>query len=418
MKIAILRKKYTFHGGAEGFSQNLLLRLAGAGNEVHIYSIRWSAGPYENIHFHKVPAVVFNSFLRDLTYAVSSFFLLKRQRGFFDVIQSHDKTLYQDIYRAGDGCHIEWLKQRWKRTSIPGRLSIIFNPYHWLILSLERMILKGHRFKKIIAISEMVKKNIIENYNVSPDDIEVIYNGVDLNKFHPDNKRKYREEVRKKYGLGDTEFVVLFMGSGFERKGVKYLIEAVEVIPEPVTLLIVGKGATKKYKTTLNFQDTPVYKDIIPAKAEIQKKRLDSPVKPENDELVYSRGRQKIIFCGPQKDNHKYYAAAEVFVTPSIYEPFGNVHLEALASGLPVITTRQSGASEIIRNGKQGFVAEKPEDINEMAERIRELMDKDVNRKMSMEARRLAEKFSFEEHIKRTLELYKKIAVTGSNSGN
>ena len=125
MKIAILRKKYTFHGGAEGFSQSLIAQLADAGHEVHIYAIKWEGSPsWKNISVHKVPAITFNSFLRDLTFAISSFFLLKKQRGFFDIIQTHDKTFYQDIYRAGDGCHIEWLRQRWKRTGFSGKLSI------------------------------------------------------------------------------------------------------------------------------------------------------------------------------------------------------------------------------------------------------------------------------------------------------
>jgi UDP-glucose:(heptosyl)LPS alpha-1,3-glucosyltransferase len=152
MKIAILRKKYTFHGGAEGFSQSLIIRLADAGNEVHIYAIRWEGTPCsKNIYFHKVPAITFNSALRDLSFAISTRILLKREK--FDIIQSHDKTLYQDIYRAGDGCHIEWLKQRWKRTGFLGKLSIALNPYHWLILFIEKVLFNGRRFKKVIAIS-------------------------------------------------------------------------------------------------------------------------------------------------------------------------------------------------------------------------------------------------------------------------
>jgi len=165
MKIAILRKKYTFHGGAEGFSQSIIKQLAGTGHEVHIYAMKWDSNPTaKNIYFHKVPAITFNSTLRDLSFALSACRLLKREP--FDIIQSHDKTLYQDIYRAGDGCHIEWLGQRWKRTGLVGKLSIAFNPYHWLVLFMERLIFKGHRFKKVIAISELVKKNIIEHYNV------------------------------------------------------------------------------------------------------------------------------------------------------------------------------------------------------------------------------------------------------------
>jgi UDP-glucose:(heptosyl)LPS alpha-1,3-glucosyltransferase len=366
MKIAIIRKKYTFHGGAEGFSQALIARLAEEGNEIHIYSMQWQGNPAGNIHFHKVPVLASNSFLRDSSFAVSSFFLLRKQR--FDIIQSHDKTLYQDIYRAGDGCHIEWLRQRWLRTGLAGKLSITFNPYHWLVLALEQMIFRGHRYKKILAISELVKKNVIENYGVPASGIEVIYNGVDLEKFHPDNKIKYRSSIRERHGLSETDFVVLFVGSGFERKGVKYLLQAVESLSEPVSVLIVGRGPEKKFNN-------------------IGK-------------------RQKIVFCGVRRDIEKYYAASDIFVFPSIYEPFGNVHLEALASGLPVITTKNSGAAEIIRQGLNGFVVERPEDYRAIADKIKLLSEEDKREQMSLEARSLAEKFTFKRYTEQIMKLY------------
>jgi UDP-glucose:(heptosyl)LPS alpha-1,3-glucosyltransferase len=376
MNIAVIRKKYTFHGGAEGFSSSFIEKLAEDGHEVHIFAIKWQAdSSHQNIRFHKVPAVTFNSFLRDLTFAVSAYFILRRQKKSFDVIQTHDKTVYQDIYRAGDGCHVEWLKQRWKRTGFLGKLSIVLNPYHWLILFLENNIFKQCRYKKIIAISEMVKRNIIQNYGVPSSDIEVIYNGVDIKKFHPENKMKYRSEIRQRHGLEDSDFVVLFMGSGFERKGVGYLIRAVETIPQQVAVLIVGKGDAKKFSNIIK--------------------------------------RQRIIFCGPQKDNDKYYAAADIFVFPTIYEPFGNVHLEALASGLPVITTRNSGAAEIIKDNVHGFVIEEPEDFRAIAEKITVFLDnREKLKSVSENARRLAEEFTFEKHINKILELYKRVVAT------
>ncbi len=372
VRIAIIRKKYTFHGGAEGFSGSLIENLAGKGHEIHIFAIKWQADKQpKNVHFHKVPAVTFLSFLRDLSFAVSSFFLLKKQRKRFDIIQTHDKTLFQDIYRAGDGCHIEWLRQRWKRTGPAGKASIVLNPYHWLVLALERCIFRFHRFRKIIAISELVRKNITDNYGVDSSDIEVIYNGVDTARFDPRNRAEYRSVIRRKYGLSDTEFVVLFVGSGFERKGVKYLMRAVESVPGPVSLMIVGKGSVKSFR---------------------------------------GEGMERIIFCGPQREIHKYYAAADMFVFPTMYEPFGNVHLEALSSGLPVVTTRQSGAAEIIEDGVHGFVVSGPEDTKTMAEKIRFLMNnRDQLESMSKNARQLAREFTFEKHIAETEALYRKI---------
>jgi UDP-glucose:(heptosyl)LPS alpha-1,3-glucosyltransferase len=358
VKIAILRKKYTFHGGAEGFSQALITQLAAAGHEIHIYAMQWEGNPAANIIFHKVPALSTNSFLRDLSYAISCRFLLKNTS--YDIIQSHDKTLYQDIYRAGDGCHIEWLKQRWLRTGLSGKLSIVLNPYHWLILSLERMIFRGHRYRKILAISELVKKNIMEYYHVPSDDIIVIYNPVDIERFHIRNRERHRTEIRGRHGIGNEDFVVLFVGSGFERKGARYLIEAVELLGRSVTVLIVGKGKEEPYK------------------------RLAK--------------RQKVVFCGPQKEVELYYAASDIFVFPTMYEPFGNVHLEALASGLPVITTSNSGAAEIIQDGVQGFVVPVPEDVTGIAQGIAKLFDHEVRENMGREARALAESFSYDKY--------------------
>lgn len=381
MKIAIIRKKYTYHGGAEGFSGRFIDLLAAEGHEIHIFAIQWQAEKVNgNVHFHKVPAITFISFLRDLTFAISSYILLRRQRKYFDIIQTHDKTLYQDIYRAGDGCHIEWLQQRWKRTGLTGKISIICNPYHWLILWLERAIMRGNRFRVIIAISNMVKNNIIQHHGVAPDKIEVLYNGVDLDRFNPENRGEYRRAIRERYGMTEKDFVILFVGSGFERKGVKYLLQAVESVPGPVAVMIVGKG----------------------------KKPIFSP----HDKGWPFQRKQKIVFCGPQKDIEQFYAAADIFVFPTMYEPFGNVHLEALASGLPVITTKNSGAAEIIADGEQGFVIDRPEDVASLSEKVKYfLQHRDRGESMSHNARKLAEKFSHDRHIGKVLELYERIVA-------
>jgi len=369
MKIAIIRKRYSFHGGAEGFSELLSKRLSEYSNEVHIFAINWTDEPsHPNIHLHKTPAIRFNSLLRDITFVISTFILLKRRRGYFDIIQSHDKTIYQDIYRAGDGCHIEWLRQRWRIEDIKGRLSILLNPDHWFILGLERFIFKYRRFKTVIAISEMVKRNIMDNYGVPPSLIRVVYNGVDIERFNPQNRDRFRDEIRGIYGIGGREFVILFVGSDFKRKGLRYLIEAIESMDSPVRLMVVGRGSYKG-----------------------------------------RAGDDRVIFCGPKGDVHKYYAASDIFVFPSIYEPFGNVHLEALASGLPVITTRQTGASEIIEDGRQGFIIDNPQDTETLAKKISLLIEPERRREMGIEARRLAERFSIESHVEEVMRLYQSL---------
>ncbi len=366
MRIAIVRKKYVFHGGSEGFSQSLIRSLSAAGNEVHVYALEWDGPSNDRVSIHSVPALRWNSFLRDLTFALSARRLLRRER--FDIIQSHDKTLLQDIYRAGDGCHIEWLRQRWKRIGWAGRMSILFNPYHWLILGIERSIFRRHRYRKIIAISELVRRNIGEHYGVRPNDIVVIYNGVDLHRFHPSNRERFRDAVRMRHGIGEHEMVLLFVGSGFERKGVEFLLRAADLVDFPLVVLVVGRGRAEGYQ------------------------------RPDR--------RQRVVFAGPRKDVEEYYAAADIFVFPSIYEPFGNVHLEALASGLPVITSRCSGGAEVIRNGENGYVVDEPEDCEEIAQAIRKCRDGSVRDAMGTEARRTAERFSEDVFVQNIMRLY------------
>jgi UDP-glucose:(heptosyl)LPS alpha-1,3-glucosyltransferase len=248
---------------------------------------------------------------------------------------------------------------------------MLCNPYHWLILGLERSIFRKRRYRRIIAISELVKRNIIEHYHVPAGDIVVIYNGVDLERFHPGNRQRFRSEVRRQYDIPDSARVFLFVGSGFERKGVRYLIEAAERLDASVTLLIVGKGSGEKFR------------DIIK--------------------------KQRVIFCGPQKQIEQYYAAADAFVFPTMYEPFGNVHLEALASGLPVITTRNSGASEIIDEGKSGFVVQGPEDTEAIAAGMKKLLDADLLHAMGSDARNAAEKFTMARFVHEIMQLYSDI---------
>ena len=218
----------------------------------------------------------------------------------------------------------------------------------------------------------------MDNYPVSSNDIAVIYNPVDLEKFHPLNREKYRRKIRTEYGLSEHDVVMLFVGSGFERKGVRYLIEAAELLAEPITVLIVGKGPKEKFGSLIK--------------------------------------NQRIIFCGPQKEIEQYYAAADAFVFPTLYEPFGNVHLEALASGLPVITTKNSGAAEIIESGKSGFVVSMPEDTASIADGMARLLDQEVCDRMSQEARAVAEKFTVERHMAEIKELYLDIMNEKKNS--
>tara|TARA_B100000315_G_scaffold93715_1_gene86175 strand:- start:326 stop:1060 length:735 start_codon:yes stop_codon:yes gene_type:complete len=242
-----------------------------------------------------------------------------------------------------------------------------------LILKLEKHIFEGGQCKKIIAISEMVKRDILKHYCLPTDKVEVVYNGVRLDRFHPDNKRRYRNEVRKRIGVLGDVVMILFVGSGFERKGLEYLVRAVELLGcENWRLVLVGKGDWNHY---LRF--------------------------------VSEQTRKKIITLDPVDNVETLYAAADLFVLPSIYEPFGNANLEALASGLPIVTSQNTGAAEIITPKKEGMVVEDPANPEAIAEAIGYLMDSKVREPMGKFARLLAERFTQKRNAEAMLKIYR-----------
>ena len=178
MKIAVIRQKFVNYGGAEQFVAEYTTHLANMGHEIHIFANQWMPSNHPNIRVNPVRAIKRNSFLRTLSFA---WFALQAVRSeSFDIVQSHERIWRQDLYRAGDGCHREWLERRARYLPFVKRLSFRFNLFHQLILKLEKIIFESGQCKKIIAISEMVKRDILKHYQLPEDRIEVVYNGVRL----------------------------------------------------------------------------------------------------------------------------------------------------------------------------------------------------------------------------------------------
>ncbi len=372
MKIALIRKKFAIQGGAERHVSDFLKGLVDNGHEVHILANKWEA--LKGVTFHTIPVFSLGSFFKTLSFVLNVKPELERVG--FDIVQSNERTLSQDIYRAGDGCHKEWLEQRGRYASWMKRLSIKISPFHLLMCFLERKIFSQGNYKKIIAISKMGKEEIRKHYSVPADDIQVIYNGVDLKKFQPVADSSAKEKLRKEYGIGKDDLLLLFVGSGFERKGVKFLLQALGKLKrDKVKLLVVGKGRANAYAGLINSLGI----------------------------------KEQVVFTGVIEERERVFQCADIFVFPTMYEPFGNVHLEALATGLPVITTSRSGAAETITSKVNGFVVEEPSHVDEIAESIEYLYDDSVRKQVGIEARKLAEQFTLERNTREILELYNEV---------
>jgi UDP-glucose:(heptosyl)LPS alpha-1,3-glucosyltransferase len=356
MKVALVRQRYTDFGGAERYTSALAEHLIDSGHEVHVFAHEWKGKKDRakggGIVFHRVPMMKGLSVLEVLSFAVNSRRMLKRER--FDIIQSFERTLYQDIYRAGDGCHREWLIQRRKIDPWYKTMTKTINPLHLSLLHIEREIFREGNYRAIIAISKRGKEEIIKHYGVPPEKITVIYNAIDTKRFDLKGRKAIRSKVRKTLGIPQEVPVILFVGSGFRRKGLPAAIRALAGLDSEIRLMVIGKDRIAPYRSLAREKDVD----------------------------------KRVIFVGPVVDVENYYCASDLFVFPTIYEPFGNVCLEAMAAGLPVVTSRICGASEVLHEGKNGFIVNDPTDHVEVADKVRKGLElksetvRDCNKEM------------------------------------
>jgi UDP-glucose:(heptosyl)LPS alpha-1,3-glucosyltransferase len=181
--------------------------------------------------------------------------------------------------------------------------------------------------RHIVAISARGKSEIETLYGTAPVSITVVYNGVDLARFHPDNRPRWRDEMRTSLGIPAEAWLIAFVGSGFERKGLGPLLDAVARLGDRrVRVLVAGKGRTEAYR-----------------------------------EMAARLGvADAVTWVAPRPDVERIYATADVVALPARYEPFGNVHLEALASGVPVLTSAATGRHRGRRSGVSGAVVARP----------------------------------------------------------
>lgn len=379
MKIAFVIYNWSeSKGGVERYAYDLARYLTKEGNEIHIFCATNDSTSSPNLIFHIVPAGGIFSYLKYLAFANNSARMLKADK--FDVIHGFGRTYAQDVYRVGSGCHWEYLRSRHpSMNNIFVRIIQYLNPRNQVIMRLEKKSFDKGAYKKVICISNRVRQEVQKYYHITDQDIKIIYNGIDLARFNPANQGKYRSEIRAKLGLSDKEIVILFVGSGFERKGLQYAIESLALVPADkrlnLKLLVVGSGNIGKYQS-------------------LAKK--------------HNIGKQ-VLFTGAQTQIERYYAASDIFLFPTLYEPFGTVCLEAMASGLPVITTRIAGASEVIANSIDSFVIEAPSDTKTIAEKIVYLLDPVWCGNMSKAAALTATKYSFEENFRQVKEVYKEV---------
>jgi len=356
MKLALIRRQYSATGGAELYLQRLLCSLAERNHELHLFTELWETLP-PGVTLHPIEISASRA-ARGVRFAEAVQSELTRER--FDCVFSLERTLKQDVYRAGDGVHRVWLERRrqfapwWKKPFVG------IGAFHRNMRTLEARTFDPQNTRRVIVNSEMVRREILEHFQFPAERIHLVRNGVDVARFQ--NGR--RAETRARFGVKDDEFLWLFAGSGWERKGLKFVLQAFEQLsarhcrhcpPPKIKLLVAGKGRKP-------------------------------PFVPNG-----------VIFSEQAGDLEHFYAAADLFVFPPVYEPSANVVFEALAAGLPVITSANNGAAEIIQEKVTGSVVKefwRPECLAAAAQRWME-------RPRRVQAN--AAEFSLERNVSETL---------------
>ncbi len=373
MRIALIRRRYTAFGGAERYTAAVAEGLARHGHEVHLFAERWTSngGTSPGISLHRVPVPPGPSFARVLAFAAGAARAVSRER--YDAVVSFERTLRQDVYRAGDGCHREWLLRRGAALAPARRALMRANPLHATYLWLEGRIFRDPRCRLIIANSHRGRDEIVRHYGTDPGRIAVLHTGVDLEAYHPRHGAERRGAVRQGLGLAEAELALLFVGSGFERKGLGPLLCALDLLRRDAGNLAIRL--------------------LVAGRREVRYERMARRL-----------GLQaRVTFLGGAGDVADLCAGADAFILPSLYDPFSNACLEAMAAGLPPITSRANGTSELIEDGMEGFVLEDPTDSRAIAKAILAAGDPAAREAMGAAARRRAEAHPFAAHLDQLL---------------
>src|SRR5215831_16581615 len=329
LRIAFIRRGYSRSGGAEAYLKRLADGVVRVGHEVQLVTTdewpeeQWSFGSIKRSRATTV--IGFADELEQIRPQLHS-----------DVLFSLERVWRCDVYRAGDGVHRGWLARR-RKFEIPLKQFVrAASRKHRDLLQLEESLFAARKAGRVIAASQMLRNEITEIYGYPADHIDLVRNGVPLDRFRFDPE--LREKSRAELNLKQDQIALLFAGSGWERKGLLFAIQAMALCKDRrIRLLVAGRGDASPYKTT---------------------------------RLRFWR-EEPVQFLGEIADLVPVYAAADMFILPTIYDAFSNACLEALACGLPVITTRYNGFSEIIEDGVHGLIVEDPGNFIALRDAIR-----------------------------------------------
>jgi UDP-glucose:(heptosyl)LPS alpha-1,3-glucosyltransferase len=366
LRIAIVSPEVGVGAGVPHYWHALATVMA-KDHEVHVFTARANRASLAGVTVHRVQALMLGWFLLHATFymaVIARFTLarLLRRRRFDLVLGIGALTPFADVATV-HFVQARELDLQNKGLFPPERpsggiASIDYALYSHTMGWLGRNFYRRSQ-TRIVAISAAVKRDLVLFEGAPASAIVVLPNGIDVERFHPANRLLFREETRARLGVSPEESVVLFVGNSWGRKGLRTVIEAIhDEDLANVRLVVVGEGSQAAFLEGLPPQ-------------------------------VVAR----VIFAGRnQLEVERFYAAADVFILPTLYEPFGLVILEALASGVPTIVSASAGASEWLNDGVDALFLQDPSDAAEARTALRSILfDPSVAASLSVNGRIKAE---------------------------
>ena len=362
MKIALVHKRLELRGGTERVLYRTVEGLRDRGHEVHLFCQQFRIPVPSGVRAHRVPGIARPRGARVLSFAYFAPRVVARHN--CDVVMSFDRIFTQDIFRSGAGPRKLLLEKLKSESGILRKLWYATSLYHHLVVSIENRQIRKNNRSKIIAVCRQTKKEFIDVYGISEERVRVIHNGVDCVQFDPKRRCTEGRQLRAELKIPPDARVALFVGTGFRRKGLHRLLDLWDRNELPgVYLVVVGND-----------------------------RRLASFRKRW-------RSEKRVIFAGPQDKVENYYACADVLVLPALQEAFGNVVLEAMASGLPVVTVAGVGALDHASAALCAGILSDPGDPSELKSKILQMLDEGRWPALAQEARQTAEKYTWDNYL-------------------
>lgn len=360
-RIALVTRRFDAYGG--GTERDLIITancLARAGHQLAIYTLD-ARGSIHDLDVRRVRVPAAGRSLRLLVFAHRAAALARRDGA--EIVLSFARILDADILRSGGSAHSSFLaaSHQWRSPLVTATLSL--SPYHQVQMLIERRGFSSRSLKRAIAVSELVRQDLIASFSLDPSKVSTLYNGVDLDRFRPEAHLTLNQQVRRELEIPPDAPLVAFVGNGFARKGLRFLLAAWPQLPPSAHLLIAGTD-----RALTSYQRLATRLGIA----------------------------SRIRFLGPSAQVERLFAAANVLALPSLFEPFGNVALEAMAAGVPALCSAACGAAEILPPSLDEYVVRNPANLDELASRLKGLLA--ASGDLRNEARATAERFTWESY--------------------